>query len=138
MATSLAAAARTAACDAIVNLLDAATATIEIRTGTAADPDAAATGTLLATLTCSVPAFGAASDDGTTATATASAITSDTSADDTGTAAHFRALNSASACIMTGTVSTSGADLNLNSTAITSGGTVSISAWTVTVGQAQS
>ena len=140
MATELAAAARTGALNAVVDLLDAATATIEIRTGAAADPDAAAIGTLLATLTCSVPAFGAASDDGTTATATASAITDDSSADDTGTAAHFRALDSASACVLTGTVTATGGggDMTLNSVSITSGGVVSLTAWTVTLGQTQS
>ena len=140
MATSIAAAARTAAVDAVVDLLDAATATIQIRTGTAADPDAAPTGTLLATLTCSVPAFGPASDDGTTATATASAITDDSAADADGTAGHFRALDSAAACVLTGTVTATGGggDMTLNTVSIVTDGTVSITGWTVTMGQAQS
>ena len=61
MALSLATAARNAMCDALVDLLDAgaAAAKIEIRSGTRpANPNTAATGTLLATVTLIDPAFG--------------------------------------------------------------------------------
>src|SRR4051812_13508561 len=62
------------------------TGVIEIRTGAAAGPDAAVGGTLLATLTLAAASFGAAASG----VITAGAIGSDTSADATGTAAHFR------------------------------------------------
>ena len=141
MAVTLPAAARQAVADAIAVLMDAGAGAgvVEIRTGAAPDPDSAASGTLLATLTCSDPAFGAATDDGTTATATADTITDDTSADATDTAAHFRAEDSNGACVMQGTVTATGGggDMELNTTAIVTGGTVSVTAWTITVGQAQ-
>ena len=101
-------AARNAACDAIVDLVDggAGAGTIQIRTGAAPTaPSDADTGTLLATLTFSDPAFGAASSG----VATASAITSDTNVDDTGTAAHYRVKDSNGTVIWQGNVSTSGA-----------------------------
>ena len=137
MAVSLPAASRQAACDAIVDLADggAGAATLVIYTGAEPDPDVAATGTLLATLTMSDPAFGAADSDGI---ATASSITSDTSADATGTAAYFRILDSNSNVIYQGDVGTSGATLNLNTVSIVSGATVAISSLTLQVPQAQS
>lgn len=58
----------------------------------------------------------------------------DTSADATGTATFFRILTSADAARIQGTVGTSGADLNLSSTSITSGGTVTITGFTLTMG----
>src|SRR5262245_16907991 len=80
---------RNKACDAVVDDIDAGTppGTIAIRTGAqptnVGDADQ---GTLLGTLTFSNPAFGASG----TGTATASSITSDTNADNSGTAGHFR------------------------------------------------
>ena len=121
-----------AACDAVVDLIDggAAAGTIQIRSGTQpADADDAATGTLLATLTFSDPAFGAASTAGV---ATASAITDDSSADATGTAAWARVLDSDSNTIFDCDVGTSGATINLNTVSITAGATVSITSFTVT------
>jgi hypothetical protein len=124
-------AARNAAADAIVDLIDAGAGagTIKIYTGSSPGPGSAATGTLLATLTFSDPAFGAASSG----TATASAITSDTSADDTGTAGYARVEDSDGNDIMDLTVGTSGADLNLDSVSIVAGGTVSVSSCTITM-----
>ena len=125
-----------AACDAIVDLIDggAGAGTVKIYTGAQpADPDTAASGTLLATLTCSDPAFGAAADGAPGGVATANSVTDDTSADATGTAGWFRVLDSNSLPILDGEVGTSGADMNLNSVAITSGATVSITSWTVTM-----
>lgn len=125
----LSAGACNAAVDAIVDSLDGASAgTIKVYTGTApADPDTAATGTLLVTFTLANPAFGSASSRtaslNTVAAATAVA---------TGTAGWFRAANSAGAGQFDGTVGTSGADLNLNTTAITSGTSVSITSGTYT------
>ncbi len=122
-----------AACNAVVDLVDAGSGagTIRILTGSApADADASQTGTLLATLTFSDPAFGAAADDTPGAIATANSITADSSADATGTATYFRALDSDANVIFQGTVGTSGEDLNLNSVAITAGAEVSITSLT--------
>lgn len=58
---------------------------------------------------------------------------SDTSADNTGTAAVARIRTSAGTDIITGlTVGTSGSDINLDSTSITAGQTVTISSATIT------
>ena len=143
MAITLAAAARVAACDAIVDLIDVGAGDGVLRiyqsTGTPPDPDAVTgLGTLLAELTMNATAFGAASDDGTKATATANAITADTSANASGTADYFRISDVAGTVILQGSVSATGAggDLQLTPSAvITSGGTVSISALTVQVDQ---
>jgi len=121
-----------AACDAVVDLIDAGAGagTIQIRSGTQpADADDAATGTLLATLTFSDPAFGAASAAGV---ATASSITDDSSADADGTATWARILDSDSATVFDCDVGTSGTTIELNTAAIVTGATVSITAFTVT------
>lgn len=127
--------AHQAACDAVIDLIDAGAGagTIKIYSGTQpATGDDAITGTLLATLTFSDPAFGAAT--GTTeAVATASTITDDSSADATGTATHARIADSTGNTVFDCDVGTSGATINLNSTSITSGGTVSITSFTVTM-----
>lgn len=109
---------------------------IDIRSGAQpADPDTAATGTLLATLTMSDPSFGAATDANPGGLITASAITDDSSADATNTAGYFRirATGTGADDVCDGEVGTSGSDLNMNTTAITSGSTVSITSMTVTM-----
>lgn len=67
---------------------------------------------------------------------TFSAITSDSSADATGTASWFQILDQpddgSAECIYSGSVSTAGADLNLNTTSIVSGAIVSITSATIT------
>lgn len=89
---------------------------------------------LLAELRFGATAFGAA----VAGVATANAITQDASANATGTAAWFRALytNGGSpetlTAVFDGSVGTSGANLNLNTTAITSGVSVSVSSLTYT------
>lgn len=133
MATRISINGRNAACNGLVDLLDAGTGpgTIQIRTGTQpATPNDSATGTLLGTLTLSDPAFGNAS----AGVATASAITGDSSADSTGTAGWFRALDSDGNAVIDGSCGTSGsgADMILSSTSIVAGGTINISTWTVT------
>ena len=128
-----------AACDAVVDLLDGGSGAgyIEIRTGSPpSNVDDAATGTLLATLPLSDPAFGSAADANPGGIATASAITSDSSADATGTAGWFRGFDSNGVAVIQGTVGTSDADLILASTSITTGNTVSITSWTVTMPEA--
>ena len=129
-------AARNAACDAIVDLVDGGTGagTIEIRTGSPpATPATADSGTLLGTLTFSDPAFGSAS----TGVATAAAIASDTNADASGDAGHFRVKDSSGTVIFQGTAGNSGdtPDLVFNNKAIVSGGTIAITSMTVTVPQ---
>ncbi len=53
-----------------------------------------------------------------------------------GTASFFRFLDAAGTCFMQGTVGTSGADLNLSSTALSSGIVVTITSDTITIGGA--
>ena len=121
-----------AACDAVVDLIDAGAGagTIQIRSGTQpADADGAAAGTLLATLTFEATAFGGADADGT---ATADTITGDASADNTGTATWARILDSDSNKVFDCDVGTSGATINLNTTSIVAGQSVDISALTIT------
>ena len=95
-----------------------------------ADANAALSGnTLLADLTLGATAFGAAANG----VATANAITSDSSADNTGTATFFRVLESdLTAVVFQGTVGVSGAELNLSSVSVIAGGPVSVTALTYT------
>jgi hypothetical protein len=131
MAFRLSTDTRNKACDAIVDDIDAGAAagTIAIRTGAqptnVGDAD---TGTLLGTLTFSDPAFGAAS----TGTATASAITSDTNADNSGTAGHFRIKDSDGNIVADGTCGQGSGDLSFDNAVIVAGGTIAISSFTVT------
>ena len=84
---------------------------------------------LLAELRWNATAFGAASNG----VATANALTADSSADNTGTATWFRALESdGTTVVFDGSVGTSGANLNLNSVAISAGAAVSVTAYTYT------
>lgn len=118
----------------LATAIDAGTAAvIRILTGTApADADAAETGTLLGTLTCSATAFSGVATNGNNARATFAAITSDSSADATGTATYFRILTQTGGTVIAqGDIGTSGASLILNTTAITSGSTISITAATI-------
>jgi hypothetical protein len=64
---------------------------------------------------------------------TADTITADSSADATGTASFFSLLTSGNVRILDGTVGTSGADLNLNTTSIVSGASVAVSSLTITI-----
>ena len=115
----------------------AGTARIEIRTGAQpADPDTVASGTLLATVNLANPAFGAAADANPGGRITANTISDDVSADATGTAGWFRVYDRGGAAVADGEVGTAGADLNLNTTAITAGSTVSITSMTVTMPEA--
>lgn len=85
-------------------------------------------GTLLALLLFSNPAFGGA----VVGVATANAITDDSSADATGTAAVLRLRDRDNATVVDGSVGTSGQDLNLNTVSITAGDRVSCTAATIT------
>lgn len=87
---------------------------------------------LLAALTLNATAFGAA----VAGVATANAITSDTNAPATGTATWFRVNTSGNTDVTNtafdGSVGTSGADLNLNTTSIVAAATVAITSFTYT------
>lgn len=85
---------------------------------------------LLATLTLSATPFGNASSG----VVTAASITSDSSADNTGTATFARLLKSdATTVLMQGNCGTSDTTFVLNTTSIVTGATVSCSSFTVTL-----
>lgn len=115
--------------------IDAGTAAvINIYDGTPpADANAAITGNILAQLTCSTTAFGTPTT-ANPSVATANAISSDVSADSTGTASHFRILTQAAGTVcFQGSVGTATANLILNTVSITSGSTVAITAATLSL-----
>jgi len=88
--------------------------------------------TLLGTVTCSDPAFGAASSSGV---ATANSITDDSSADASGTAAwarHYDGDGTAIADVDVGATG-SGATIELSTTTITAGGAIQVTAYTWTM-----
>ena len=133
MATRISAAVASAMVDDVSAALDGGPAAgyIEIRTGAQpATVATAASGTLLGTLTLSDPSFPAASGG----TASANAITGDTSADATGTAGWFRAYDSTGTAVIDGdiTATSGGGDLELDSVSIVAGGTIDITSWTIT------
>jgi hypothetical protein len=132
MALSYSAAIRNAQLDQITTAVGT-TAKLRIYSGTRpANVAASITGTLLAELTCNATFAPGAS----TGVLTLNSITSAT-ASATGTASHFRLWNSAATTAMVdGDVSTSASDLNLNSTSITSGGSVAVTSFTITAGNA--
>lgn len=104
-------------------------ATLKIYTGSApTNADTAVTGTLLVTLTCNASAFGTVSGG----VITLGSVTAGTAVA-TGTAGYARLATSGATTICDLTsIGTSGSDINLNSTSITSGGTVSITSGTIT------
>lgn len=118
MAITLADAARNAACNAVVDLLDGGTLEFQ----TSGDVE-------VATLTFGTPAFGAASSG----TATANAITSDSSATG-GTIAKAVAKTSGAATLVTYTVTATGGggDIELTSLTIAATEPVSLSSLTHT------
>ena len=124
--------ARNKACDAIVDDIDTGGGAGKILIRTGAQPTNvgdADTGTLLGTLTFSATAFGAAS----TGVATAAAITSDTSADASGTAGHFRIKDFADNIHSDGTCGLGSGDLSFDNNVIVAGGVIAITSLTITV-----
>lgn len=87
-------------------------------------------GTLLATLTFSATSFGAPS----TGVATANAITSDSSADASGTVGHFRIKQAGGTTLIQGTAGNAAAtpDLEFDVQDFVAGGVVAISTMTIT------
>ena len=89
--------------------------------------------TLLAELTCNATFAPAASGS----SLTLNAITADSSANATGTATWFRIVKSDTTThVMDGSVGVGTGDLQLNSASITSGGTVSVTSFVITAGNA--
>lgn len=89
--------------------------------------------TLLAELVCNAT-FAPAASGGVL---TLNAIASDSSANATGTATWFRIVQSnGTTFVMDGNVGTSGSDINLNSVSITAGGSVAVTSFTITAGNA--
>lgn len=105
---------------------------LQLYTGSQPANDGSLTGTLLVTLPFGSTAFATATAAAGTVTATANAITSGTAVAN-GTAAYFALVKSDTTTVVaTGTVGTSGADFNMNSTAISSGATVSATGFQIT------
>ena len=130
MATRLPTNVQNAACDAVVDLVDAGPSfgTIDIRSGgQPASANNAATGTLLATFTLPDPAFGAAAAG--VATLDNSPVISTTGLA-AGTAGWFRMKDSTGATVLDGLV---GAELTLNTTTISIGVTIEVVSGTVTM-----
>ena len=126
MAFRLGTAARNACVDAVGPLVNGGS--IQIRTG--AQPtnvSDAAQGTLLGTLTFSATAFGA----GSSGTATANSITSDTTADNSGTAGHARFLSSGGTAIADAECALGSGTVNFDNV-IVAGGVIAISSMTIT------
>jgi len=124
MSVVLSTCARDESCNAIVDLPDVGGAgTLEFYT--------AGMALLLAELPFSATAFGASS----VGVASADTITQDTSANNTGTAELFVFKNGDDQPVLSGTVSATGAggDIELNTTSINVGDSLSMSSLTVTV-----
>lgn len=122
--SSISTGARNAGADGFVDQIDlgATDASGDVQIATAAFA------TILAQPTFANPAFGAAA----AGVATANAITDETNAPATGTAAVGRIRDRNNATVANFTVGTSGQDLNLNTTSITAGDRVSITSMTIT------
>lgn len=133
MTLGIATATRNARLNAITTKIDAGSGAglLRIYNGSRPATGGAAT-TLLAQLTFSDPSASAAASG----ILTFSAITSDSSADATGTATWARILDSDLNIIMDCSVGTSGADINLNTTSITLGALVSVTSAIITEGNA--
>jgi hypothetical protein len=133
----LAQASATAAVNAIVDLCDAGGAgSVVIYTG--AEPTYAndAAGTEVATCALAATAYAAGSHDAVNhwSESDLAATASDASATGNASAVtYFRILSGAGNAILQGTISTSGADLNLNSTTIGAGAQVDITSLEVRV-----
>lgn len=135
MAISISTAARDAAVSAVAALVDAdvGAGTMQIRTGAkpaaVSDP---ATGTLLATVTLADPAFTGPATGVMTLDTTPVLSTTGVAA---GTAGWFRMFDNSGDAILDGTVTVTagGGDLEMNTTSISIGLTVEITAGTLTM-----
>ena len=130
MAFRLGTTMRNNATNGVVDTIDqgAGAGTVKVYTGSQPGSVGGAYGTLLGTLTFSDPAFGASA----TGVATASAITSDTSADNSGTAATFALMDSDANVLADGTCGLGSGDLSFDNNVIVAGGVIAISSMTIT------
>ena len=133
MALQFSAAVRNARLDAIETTIGA-TAVLKIRSGSVpADCATADAGTVLATLTLPADWMAAASGGSKAKSGT----WQDSSADASGTAAHFRIYDSGgTVCGLQGTVGVGTGDLQVDSTSFTSGQSFTITGFTITDGNA--
>ncbi len=133
MAVQLSVAVRNARLDAIETTIGA-TAVLKIRSGSVpADCATADAGTVLATLTLPSDWMAAASSGSKAKSGT----WQDTSADATGTAAHFRIYDSGgTVCGLQGTVGVGTGDLQVDSTSFTIAQSFTITGFTLTDGNA--
>lgn len=135
MSLQLSVAVRNARQDAIETTIGTSPI-LEIRSGSPpANCAAADSGTVLATITCPSDWATAASSGSKTKSGT----WADSSADATGTAAHFRMKDSGgSTCHMQGTVTATGGggDMTVDSTSFTSGQSFTVTSFTTTDGNA--
>lgn len=131
MALRLGTTMRNNGCNGIVDTIDQGSGAGKINFYTGSQPGSVGGtyGTLLGTCPFSDPAFGNAS----TGTATASAITSDTNADASGTCATFNIADSDNNVLCDGTCGTSGTDITFDNNVFVAGGTIAISSLTITV-----
>lgn len=139
MSLTLAAAAANAACNAIVDLVDGGSpGVLRIYSGSRpAGPDTSPAGTLLAQVTLGAPAFGSAGGGAATLDVTTPRVTTGLA---DGTATWWRLLSAVQAAgtglgIVDGTATAAGGggDLILASTAVTTGGSIEITAGTITI-----
>lgn len=138
MALSMLASVRNSRLDAITTAATSGGATVaKIRVYTGTKPAGGAstaitTETLLVELSCQSGFAAAASGAVLTLTSTSGVVASGTAVA-TGTAGWFRLINgNTSATILDGTIGTTGNDLNMPSTTITSGQPVQITSFTIT------
>ena len=141
MASSITNVSAIAAVDAVADLVDVGATNpsgqLNMYSGTIpADADTALTSqVLLAELVMTNPAFAGGIDANPGGRAVAAAITDDSSANATGTASFFRVVNRNDLAIYQGTITglAGGGDIELNSTAIQLGATVSITSLSITM-----
>lgn len=138
MTVNISTVARNAAGDAIINLLDAGSlnpnAFMEIRTGSKpTSPQATATGTLLATLNYSNPAFNPFSNG----ISLSNAISPDVDIDNDGTASWFRCYDRDGVPVFDGdiTITGGGGDIEFDNINFLKGGTVQITSLSATMPQ---
>lgn len=133
MAINLSTATQNAIANAVVALMDAdvGAASIQLRTGASPGANNAATGTLLATLAFNDPSFAAAVLGVATMDNTPVLSTTGVAA---GTAGYFRITDNSGDVIFDGTITVAGGggDLEMNTTTISVGLTVEITAGTIT------
>lgn len=133
MSLQLSVAARNGRLDAIETELGA-DPILKVRTGAQpADCGAADSGTVIGTFTLPNDAFAAASSGAKAKSGT----WQETSADASGTPAHFRLYKSnGTTCVLQGSVGQGSGDLSLDNTTVVAGQTITITAFTLTDGNA--